>query len=367
MTNEHDPVEPIVEQQAYQGDSPGTLLRKAREARGLSQQQLADSLRLRVVIVQYMETDAFDKLASPTFVRGYLRSLSKALETDPAPIFEAFEKMGFDAPTNNNVKLQSFSKRKVRERSDFQLKWISYALIIIVIGLAVAWWAQQSDFSWDTIFGSDDAPTASEFRAAQEDGRITVSNRPANSVSSASSTTEEQGTIAEGEAEPMLESAVQASDLSTATMQEAEPNSDTLAEVGEQPSTLDTAIIAPAATPAVDASEMTADQSDPANETITNEGASEQAIEPAAAAATATGTDSLTMVFSDRCWVRVIDATGETIAIGEKVMGYEMPLTGTAPFDIILCKPEAVTLTYNGESVDLSEYRRNRSVTMTLN
>lgn len=357
MTNEHDPVEPIVEQQAYQGDSPGTLLRKAREARGLSQQQLADSLRLRLVIVQYMETDAFDKLASPTFVRGYLRSLSKALETDPAPIFEAFEKMGFDVPTNNNVKLQSFSKRKVRERSDFQLKWISYALIIIVIGLAVAWWAQQSDFSWDTIFGSDDAPTASEFRASQEDGRIAVSSRPPNSASSATSVDEEQGTIAEGEAEPVLESDVQASDLSTTSMSAtdmsaADPDDSAPTEVDEQPSTMDTAmdtaIIAPAATPAVDANEMAED-------------------EPDTATTSPAGTDSLTMVFSDRCWIRVIDATGETIAIGEKVMGYEMPLTGTAPFDIILCKPEAVTLTYNGDSVDLSEYRRNRSVTMTLN
>lgn len=357
MTNEHDPVEPVVEQQAYQGDSPGTLLRKAREARGLSQQQLADSLRLRVVIVQYMETDAFDKLASPTFVRGYLRSLSKALETDPAPIFEAFEKMGFDVPTNNNVKLQSFSKRKVRERSDFQLKWISYALIIIVIGLAVAWWAQQSDFSWDTIFGSDDAPSSSEFRASQEDGRIAVSNRPSNSASSATSVDEEQGTIAEGEAEPVLESDVQASDLSTtsmsaADMSAAEPDDSAPTEVDEQPTTVDTAmeiaIIAPAATPAVEVTEMAED-------------------EPDTATTSSADTDSLTMVFSDRCWVRVIDATGETIAIGEKVMGYEMPLTGTAPFDIILCKPEAVTLTYNGESVDLSEYRRNRSVTMTLN
>ncbi|RUO41683.1 hypothetical protein CWE22_05870 [Pseudidiomarina aestuarii] len=358
MTNEHDPVEPVVEQQAYQGDSPGTLLRKAREARGLSQQQLADSLRLRVVIVQYMETDAFDKLASPTFVRGYLRSLSKALETDPAPIFEAFEKMGFDVPTNNNVKLQSFSKRKVRERSDFQLKWISYALIIIVIGLAVAWWAQQSDFSWDTIFGSDDAPSSSEFRASQEDGRIAVSNRPSNSASSATSVDEEQGTIADGEAEPVLESDVQASDLSTASMQEVQPDSGAAVEADEQPATvdtaietaMDTAIIAPAATPAVDATEMAEDE--PAIDT---------------AATSPADTDTLTMVFSDRCWIRVIDATGETIAIGEKVMGYEMPLTGTAPFDIILCKPEAVTLTYNGESVDLSEYRRNRSVTMTLN
>ena len=72
------------------------------------------------------------------------------------------------------------------------------------------------------------------------------------------------------------------------------------------------------------------------------------------------------MAFNQRCWVKVSDASGAEIAIGVKDAGYEMPLTGRAPFDIILCKPEALTMTLNGSAVDLSQYRRNRSVTLRL-
>ena len=59
------------------------------------------------------------------------------------------------------------------------------------------------------------------------------------------------------------------------------------------------------------------------------------------------------MAFNQRCWVKVSDASGAEIAIGVKDAGYEMPLTGRAPFDIILCKPEALTMTLNGSAVDL--------------
>ena len=105
------------------------------------------------------------------------------------------------------------------------------------------------------------------------------------------------------------------------------------------------------------------------------ESASAQAANTGGSNTAATGDESdsaaaasdLVFEFSGECWVKVADATGETLAIGVKAAGYRMPISGAPPFELILCKPEFVNLTYNGEPVDLSEYRRNRSVTLTLN
>jgi len=53
--------------------SPGTRLRRAREARGLSAAQAADLMRLSTPIVAAIESDRYAELGAPVFARGHLR------------------------------------------------------------------------------------------------------------------------------------------------------------------------------------------------------------------------------------------------------------------------------------------------------
>lgn len=299
--------------------TPGQILASAREQKGLSQQQVADSLRLRLAVVQLIETDDYEKLASNTFVRGYLRSIAKALEVNEDEVFAAFKAHGFDTSESSNVTMQSFSRRKVRERNDSRLKWISYIIIAAVLALVLIWWWQESNFSLNTITGSEDAP--SEHEAKQE--RATIQNipqvvRPADTVTPDDAATETDVARGSTTGEP-------------ATIDNADTTADAAAE---------TDVVRGSTT----GEPATIDDAD-----------------------TATIPQQLVFEFNQACWVKVTDATGEDIAIGVKAAGYRMPLTGEPPFDIILCKPEAVTLTYNGDNVNLDEYVRNRSVTLTLN
>ena len=48
----------------------------------------------------------------------------------------------------------------------------------------------------------------------------------------------------------------------------------------------------------------------------------------------------------------IYDAEGEKIAFGVKKAGYEMSLTGIAPFSVVLGKHDAVNITLNSETVD---------------
>ncbi len=309
----------------YTGKTPGQLLRAAREERALTPQQVADSLRLRAAIIDMIEADEYEKLAAPAFVRGYLRSFSKAVEADLSEVLKAYENMGYGASTKPNLSMQSFSKRQVLERNDNRLKWFSYLVIVIVLALAVIWWWQDSDFSMDAIFGSGSPQTDQVARGSttgQTPNRIEITQDTDDSVTLPETETDAPGTITPVGVEQIPESEVSAADVSTA-------------EVVPEP-----VIISPTPVPSADIPGSTPADVDEV---------------------------SLAMTFSDSCWVKVTDATGEDIAIGVKQPGYHMPLTGQPPFDIILCKPEAVELTYQGEEVDLSAYRRNRSVTLTLN
>ncbi|ASM55842.1 MULTISPECIES: RodZ domain-containing protein [Pseudoalteromonas] len=74
----------------------------------------------------------------------------------------------------------------------------------------------------------------------------------------------------------------------------------------------------------------------------------------------ANNSSTIVMLFNDESWVEIYDAEGEKIAFGVKKAGYEMTLTGIAPFSVVLGKHDAVNITLNGETVDLSAFPKNR-------
>ncbi|ANB03509.1 hypothetical protein ECTOBSL9_3184 [Ectothiorhodospira sp. BSL-9] len=77
--------------QPHEQVTPGELLRRAREAAGMTRDDLGGRLQLHPRTMAALEEDHFDALPEPPFVRGYLRGLAKVLEIDPAPLVEAYE------------------------------------------------------------------------------------------------------------------------------------------------------------------------------------------------------------------------------------------------------------------------------------
>ncbi len=55
-------------------------MRQAREARGLSIQAVSGTTKIREHILIALETDSFDELPAPVFVRGFLRTLARYLK-----------------------------------------------------------------------------------------------------------------------------------------------------------------------------------------------------------------------------------------------------------------------------------------------
>lgn len=60
----------------------GDQLRRAREAAGLSLEEVANQLHMPVQVVTSLEAERWDRLGAPVFVRGQLRSYARLLKVD---------------------------------------------------------------------------------------------------------------------------------------------------------------------------------------------------------------------------------------------------------------------------------------------
>lgn len=118
---------------------PGSVLREAREAAGLSEQDVADSLNLLVSHVEAMEANQFQQMNADIFVRGYVRSYARFLNLDAESLLEATE---------------AFLKPAAEQRADQQFargvglspaQKLSGALVVATLVWAGAnWWLGES-------------------------------------------------------------------------------------------------------------------------------------------------------------------------------------------------------------------------------
>lgn len=73
--------------------SPGTLLKEARESKGLSLTEAAALTRIPRTILSHIEHDRFDEFKAPVFARGHLRNYARELGLAPEGVLKSFEKL----------------------------------------------------------------------------------------------------------------------------------------------------------------------------------------------------------------------------------------------------------------------------------
>jgi len=68
----------------------GELLRRAREARGLSVAQLAEKTRITRHHIENVEAERFDKLPAPVYLRGIVMSIARELRLDGQKVSRSY-------------------------------------------------------------------------------------------------------------------------------------------------------------------------------------------------------------------------------------------------------------------------------------
>ncbi|MBL0654594.1 DUF4115 domain-containing protein [Aeromonas caviae] len=295
----------------FQDDSqaagPGQLLRNAREQLGWTREQVASRIHLRLTLIAAIEADTYDKHTSHTFIRGYLRAYAKLVGIPEETILAAYEKLGLTPP--DNIDMQSFSRRSRQQANDSRLKVVTWLVILVLIGLSVAWWWQSTA----RRSAGDDALAATEMSATVNTPEANVA--PAVEV-----------------AEPVLPATSDA---------------------------VSTQVVVSGATATLPVVATDVSAAVPTNVSGAVSTAESTTTEPAKA-------PQLKMSFTADCWLDVKDANGKTLFSGLKKANDELVLEGPEPLRFIIGAPMAVNLEYQGKSFDMSRYNNGRTARFSL-
>lgn len=131
MTSEDKPTLPPEKQPVV-----GTRLREAREARGLTVAQAAESIGVREAVVQALEEDRFDRLGAPVYVRGYLRKYAILLDLPVEPLLKDYQALG--SPVEPEVRAHILNSLGGRNSARW-LAPVSGAIIIAILILVALW------------------------------------------------------------------------------------------------------------------------------------------------------------------------------------------------------------------------------------
>ncbi|MPW35054.1 RodZ domain-containing protein [Vibrio sp. B1Z05] len=281
----------------------GDILRAKRESLGISQKEIADRLRLRLAIIQGIESNDFQEGQVHTFTRGYVRSYARAVGADEKAIVELLDSSLLVQPHEDSM--QSFSQQTKKKKHDNNIMKLTWGIFTIIIGISAVWW-WQSEQNTDAIVND----LATTEVSAPVDGEVSEANVAPELVANP---------------QPANEETTLASDSDAGTQAATNTEKDTVlvATVPKHESTTETAA---------------------------------KAIENA---------PKIAMSFTADCWIQIQDVRGKTLWTGVKKEGQKLELDGEGPFKFVLGAPEVVSLSISGEPIDLSRYTAGKVARFT--
>jgi cytoskeleton protein RodZ len=315
--------------------TPGQELEKGRKAMGLTQQQVADRLHLRLGDIQDIENDTHKPGVSMTFTKGYVRMYAKLLGIPVDPLLDGFDVL--HRGEKDTAKLQSFSQRVAKEANDDRWMMVTYLIIFLVVASLVIWWYQQSDKSIMNRLNlfNDNATEQSQGGDISEGESISVMGQLPVELTIPEEDIKSQDQLNVESDNTALEDAI-----SDANDSVEDPNIDL--------DDLDTAFVEDNST-SVDDLTNSANSEINSKYTVNDD-----------------GTVDVVFTFKEDCWLSVTDVNEETMALGVKVKGRVMSVNGVPPILVNMCPPQNVAIDFAGAPVDLSIYPRGNPVKFEL-
>jgi cytoskeletal protein RodZ len=125
----------------------GEPLKRAREAKGVTIDSVAESTRIARRYLQALERSELEALPGRVFDRGYIKAYAQYLEIDPEPVLAAYAAAAgreADATPESDRLLEKMHelldrRRPQRGRLPALLKAIAYAVLVAVAAAGLAW------------------------------------------------------------------------------------------------------------------------------------------------------------------------------------------------------------------------------------
>jgi len=320
--DQQQPAETLVEVDCSR---PGELLKKAREAKGLTQAEVAKKLNFLPSYVPALENEDFAPLHSVTFIKGYLRAYARFLDIDADEVMHCFA-MHYPELAAQETQQAVEVMKPEKNTNSLVFRLISALIIVALIAIIIVWWQSRTAEPMPDV-GSQ------EVQVDTLDGKTIVApvsvEKQVVALPEAEETETESAEPAEEQQLPATESEPQVTE-----QQQVEPS--------------DTALPEPQKTELQESEP--ADSSKPVV-------AKNIVGDPAAATL---GNDKLVALsFDDECWVEVRDEVNGVIYADLMRAGESILLEGQPPFRMVFGYGPAAKVFYRGEAFDFSSRIRS--------
>jgi cytoskeleton protein RodZ len=138
---------------------PGARLRKIREARHLTSDDMAKRIRLGRERLIQLENDDYQSMGAPAFAKGYLRSYASQLgisKEDILEILRAFDELSLGEDIQHNK--PELLNEKMGQVNPKAARWVSY-LIFIALLLGVLGYVWRNHANVGTAANTDKSAT----------------------------------------------------------------------------------------------------------------------------------------------------------------------------------------------------------------
>jgi cytoskeleton protein RodZ len=142
-------------------DGPGARLRKAREERRLTVDQVARSLNLTPQRITALENDAYEQLPGATYVRGYVRNYAQLLGLPAQPLVDSFNELPV-ATQRAELIAPAPAPGASAGSDDVFVKVGVIGVAALLLGLSVLWWTGRNETQDPAAMDSDTSAAISD-------------------------------------------------------------------------------------------------------------------------------------------------------------------------------------------------------------
>lgn len=307
-TNEQIPDSPL--------QTPGEILRAAREGLGLSVDEVANELYMTAYKVRTIESNEFKKLNADAFIRGYLKTYALLLKLDPTIVLQAYDHLGLNVETRISIQPKKASSTK-----KVLVLMAMLALVLGILWLISVWFL--------------DNRKAQEYKVPMTSG-----------LSSVSTSLQSSSVVVIADPEDAIAVDTDSDELAVNTL--AQQPSSVAALLPSLTADISGSNVTAAPAQAVAASSLAASENNAAAQAQTS-----NAVQPPVQAQQSGALDTLRLVFSEECWLEVIDANGDVLASDLERASSAREIQGQAPFQVKLGNAKAVRMSLNGYDVPI--------------
>jgi len=331
----------------------GTVLRNAREKKGLSLIDVCTELRLTEGVIYAIENQNFEQLPEPAYVCGYIRNYARYMEIDAKPLIDNFKQsMPLKSKLSSCNSVGQTLEKNQEKRTGF---FLFFLILLLAVGGFFAWqlWENKltNFFSTEIITSTKNNENSEETKTTSTTAELEISKLPQPPQAMAQTKLQVEKT----------EDVIQANaDITTDKESETQiiaeninVQENTIIQSDEAEQFESTELVQVQAEETLP--ELTENQTLPAEEVIIEK---KEVVEEKPVNII----KKLEFKFTKNSWISVKDGKNKSLIYDLIHKGEVLKLSGKSPVNVFLGDGTGVELTVDGEEFDFKEHINTKNI-----